>query len=311
MSFVHLHLHTQYSLLDGANKIRELLPKVHGAGMPACAITDHGNMFGAVQFYQEAVRQGVKPIIGCEVYVAPQSRHDKVGRIDDYEAGGNYHLILLAMNRDGYRNLCRLVTRRLSRGVPLQAAHRQGAAARPERRHHRAVGVPARRGGAQPHDRPAGEGTLGGRGAGGDIRRPVLHRDTGQQARQAGEGERRAEGAGTNARSAAGRHQRLPLPLPARRRRARGAPLHPDRQDVLRSEALEVRDRPALREGFGGDGGRLRRRARGGVEHPRHRAALRPGAQAGVPLPRVPGAAGPHARAGTGGRAHAPASTSD
>jgi DNA polymerase-3 subunit alpha len=110
MSFVHLHLHTQYSLLDGANKIKELLPRVKAAGMPACAITDHGNMFGAVQFHNEAVRHGVKPIIGCEMYVAPKSRFDKEGRIDDYEAGGNYHLILLAMNRDGYRNLCRLVS---------------------------------------------------------------------------------------------------------------------------------------------------------------------------------------------------------
>ena len=110
MSFVHLHLHTQYSLLDGANKIRELMPRVSAAGMPACAITDHGNMFGAVQFSQEAARNGIQPIIGCEMYVAPQSRFEKAGRIDDYEAGGNYHLILLAMNREGYRHLCQLVT---------------------------------------------------------------------------------------------------------------------------------------------------------------------------------------------------------
>jgi DNA polymerase-3 subunit alpha len=110
MSFVHLHLHTQYSLLDGANKIRELMPRVSAAGMPACAITDHGNMFGAVQFSQEAARNGIQPVIGCEMYVAPQSRFEKAGRIDDYEAGGNYHLILLAMNREGYRHLCQLVT---------------------------------------------------------------------------------------------------------------------------------------------------------------------------------------------------------
>src|SRR5262245_38542521 len=110
MSFVHLHLHPQFSLLDGANKIKELVPRVHGFGMPACAITDHGNMFGAVQFYQECLRAGVQPILGCEMYVAPQSRFDKVGRIDDYEAGGNYHLILLAMNREGYRHLCQLVS---------------------------------------------------------------------------------------------------------------------------------------------------------------------------------------------------------
>jgi len=110
MSFVHLHLHTQYSLLDGANKIKDLMPRVRAAGMDACAITDHGNMFGAVQFFAEARNAGVKPVAGCELYVAPGSRFDKQGRIDDYEAGGNYHMIALAMNREGYRNLCRLVS---------------------------------------------------------------------------------------------------------------------------------------------------------------------------------------------------------
>ena len=110
MSFVHLHLHTQYSLLDGANKIKELMPRVKAAGMPACAITDHGNMFGAVQFSEAAREHGVQPILGCEMYVAPQSRLEKAGRIDDYEAGGNYHLVLLATSREGYRHLCQLVT---------------------------------------------------------------------------------------------------------------------------------------------------------------------------------------------------------
>ncbi len=110
MSFVHLHVHTQYSLLDGANKIDPLIAKVQRSGMPALAMTDHGNMFGAVEFYKKAQKAGVKPIIGCEVYVAPKSRFDRGGRVDDFEAGGNYHLILLAMNREGYQNLCRLVT---------------------------------------------------------------------------------------------------------------------------------------------------------------------------------------------------------
>ncbi len=111
MSFVHLHVHTQYSLLDGANKIDALIAKVKAAGMPAVAITDHGNMFGAVEFYKKAADAGIKPILGCEMYVAPKSRLDKgVSRTDDFEAGGNYHLILLVMNQEGYRNLCRLVT---------------------------------------------------------------------------------------------------------------------------------------------------------------------------------------------------------
>ncbi|MGH7806096.1 MAG: DNA polymerase III subunit alpha, partial [Candidatus Binatia bacterium] len=110
VSFVHLHLHTQYSLLDGANKIPELVSRVKQLGMPAVAMTDHGNMYGAVYFYETCVKAGVKPILGCEVYVAPKSRFDRVGRDDDYEAGGNHHLTLLAMNAEGYRNLCRLVT---------------------------------------------------------------------------------------------------------------------------------------------------------------------------------------------------------
>src|SRR5215831_8048521 len=77
MGFAHLHLHTQYSLLDGANKITELIPRVKKLGMPAVAMTDHGNMFGAVEFYKTAVAAGVQPIIGCEMYVAPGDRRDK------------------------------------------------------------------------------------------------------------------------------------------------------------------------------------------------------------------------------------------
>jgi len=111
MSFVHLHLHTQYSLLDGANKIKNLMPQVHAYGMPAVAITDHGNMFGAIEFYRTAAQHGVKPIIGCEMYLAPKGRTDRSPvRADDYEGGGNFHLILLAMNLEGYKNLCRLVS---------------------------------------------------------------------------------------------------------------------------------------------------------------------------------------------------------
>ncbi len=117
MSFVHLHTHTQYSLLDGANKIKDLIPHVAKAGMPAVAMTDHGNMFGAVDFYQACEAGGVQPIIGCEVYVAPRSRFDKSqARSEDPETGGNYHLVLLARNEIGYRNLCRMVTQAYTEG---------------------------------------------------------------------------------------------------------------------------------------------------------------------------------------------------
>src|SRR5271167_2163570 len=112
MSFVHLHVHTQYSLLDGANKIGPLIEHAKASGMEAIAMTDHGNMFGAVEFYQKAKAVGVKPIIGCEVYLAPGKRTDRtqVPRSDDFDGGGNFHLIVLAQNREGYRNLCRLLT---------------------------------------------------------------------------------------------------------------------------------------------------------------------------------------------------------
>lgn len=105
--FVPLHIHTEYSLLDGAIKIKELVETAASYRMPAVAITDHGNLFGAVDFYTKAVKAGIKPIIGCEIYVAPRSRFNR-----DKQAGGyNYHLILLARDNDGYKNLVTLVTK--------------------------------------------------------------------------------------------------------------------------------------------------------------------------------------------------------
>lgn len=106
MSFVHLHVHTEYSLLDGACRISELVSAVKNAGQKAVAITDHGVMYGAVDFWRECKNQGVKPIIGCEVYVAPRSRFDKTPELDrDY-----YHLVLLCKNQVGYNNLIKLVS---------------------------------------------------------------------------------------------------------------------------------------------------------------------------------------------------------
>ena len=107
--FVHLHCHTEYSLLDGANKVDKLFERIKTLKQPAVAMTDHGNMFGAVEFYREAMSHGIKPIIGCEIYVAPTSRFEKKG-VDKGPKEYNNHLILLAMNREGYRNLCKLVS---------------------------------------------------------------------------------------------------------------------------------------------------------------------------------------------------------
>jgi DNA polymerase III subunit alpha len=105
--YVSLHLHTEYSLLDGAIRIKELVKKAEEFRMPAVAMTDHGNLFGAVEFYRQVTRAGLKPIIGCEVYVAPGSRLDK-GNTENEE--GSFHLVLLARDNAGYKNLVALVT---------------------------------------------------------------------------------------------------------------------------------------------------------------------------------------------------------
>ncbi|VAV84378.1 DNA polymerase III alpha subunit [hydrothermal vent metagenome] len=107
--FVHLHLHTQYSLLDGAIRPKELLALAHDYKMPAVAMTDHGNIFGAVEFYENAMKSGVKPIIGCEVYVAPGSMTDKTPPARRGE-GRAHHLVLLVKNIKGYTNLCKLLS---------------------------------------------------------------------------------------------------------------------------------------------------------------------------------------------------------
>ena len=104
--FTHLHLHTEYSLLDGACRIDRLFDRIKELGQTAVAITDHGVMYGAVDFYKAAKKAGIKPIIGCEVYVAPRTRFDKVHRIDS----SNYHLVLLCENQTGYQNLIKLVS---------------------------------------------------------------------------------------------------------------------------------------------------------------------------------------------------------
>lgn len=108
MSFAHLHVHTEYSLLDGSNKIKEYVARAKELGMNSAAITDHGVMYGVIDFYREARKQGINPILGCEVYVAPNSRFDRevTGGDDRY-----YHLVLLAENNEGYENLTKIVSK--------------------------------------------------------------------------------------------------------------------------------------------------------------------------------------------------------
>src|SRR6185503_17560473 len=104
--FVHLHLHTEFSLLDGACRIDELLDQVKSLGMPGVAVTEHGNLFSAITFHDHARERGINPILGCEVYVVPNSRHDRGGPVSE-----NYnHLVLLAETREGWHNLIKLVS---------------------------------------------------------------------------------------------------------------------------------------------------------------------------------------------------------
>ena len=113
MAFTHLHVHTEYSLLDGSSKISELLPRAKELGMDSLAITDHGVMYGVIDFYKKAKEVGIKPILGCEIYVAPGSRFDREqSRGEDRY----YHLVLLAENDQGYKNLMKIVTRGFTEG---------------------------------------------------------------------------------------------------------------------------------------------------------------------------------------------------
>jgi len=131
--FVHLHLHTEYSLLDGATRIRDIADKAISFGQDAVAITDHGVMYGAVEFYNSLKEKGVKPIIGCEVYVAQRSRHMKDGRQDN----SGHHLVLLCKDAIGYKNLCYMVSESFVNGfyskpridMELLRAHSQGLVA--------------------------------------------------------------------------------------------------------------------------------------------------------------------------------------
>ena len=128
--FVHLHLHTQYSLLDGAIRLNDLIERAKEFEMNAVSMTDHGNIFGAVDFYEKATKAGLKPILGCELYVAPGSRLEKTHS----RGQSNYHLVLLCKDIQGYRNLCTLLTKAYFEGFyykprvdrELLESHHQG-----------------------------------------------------------------------------------------------------------------------------------------------------------------------------------------
>ena len=113
--FVHLHVHSEYSLLDGAARLEKLVQRAKELRFPALALTDHGNLFGSVDFYTACVKAGVKPILGSELYVAPGSRFERSGQDGSYE--GASHCTVLVRNRTGHANLMRLVSRPTSRAT--------------------------------------------------------------------------------------------------------------------------------------------------------------------------------------------------
>ena len=118
MSFVHLHVHTEYSLLDGACRIKDLPKVVKTLGQEACAITDHGVMYGVIDFYRACKAEGVKPIIGCEVYVTPKGR-SRFEKIHEFDAESR-HLVLLCENEEGYRNLSYMVSMAWTEGFYIK-----------------------------------------------------------------------------------------------------------------------------------------------------------------------------------------------
>ena len=154
--FVHLHLHTDYSLLDGAIQIKPLAERVKELGMKACAMTDHGNMYGAVSFYKEMKAHDVKPLIGCEVYLAPGHRSD---RTEVRKGGKPYnHMILIAKDREGYHNLVRLTSKAFKEGFYRKPRIDRELLSQFSRRPRRALGVSLGRSAGAPQRRPARRG---------------------------------------------------------------------------------------------------------------------------------------------------------
>ena len=151
MSFVHLHLHTEFSLLDGACRIKKLVDRVKEVGQDAVAITDHGVMYGVIDFYRACKSAGIKPIIGCEVYVAPRGR-TRFQKVHEFDSDSR-HLVLLCRNEEGYR---------LYRGFLYQAPHRHGSAAGALRRSDRLLRLSGRRDPQAAHGGGVRQGQRGG-----------------------------------------------------------------------------------------------------------------------------------------------------
>ena len=270
--FVHLHCHSEYSILDGACRIKELVKRAGELEMPAVTVTDHGSMAGAVELYRHATEAGVKPIVGCEVYLVDDRFQKEAPRralVGAPDAAGRGHG-RLPQPRQARHD-------RLPRGLPLQAARRLRPAAavlrRADRAHRLPVG-PRLQGAAR--RRPAA-GPRRARPARADLRpRPGLHRDPGRRHRGAPPGQPGPAAAGRRDRPAHRRHRRRPLPARRGRRPARGAALHPDRATSSSNpKRFRFENKRVLLQDARRDGPRLRAvRPRAAAAHARDRRAL-------------------------------------
>ena len=257
-SFTHLHVHTEFSMLDGAARLDELVAKAVGDGQPAIGITDHGNMYGTLDFYRECNKQGIKPIIGTEAYMAHDHRSERPtrrGRIDD--SGGDteggkklyYHLTLLAENQTGYKNLIQLSSLAFMEGYyykprmdwELLEKYSEGL-----------IATTGCLGGHVLQSLLNGDdkGALAkASAAAGHLRaRQPLRRTPGPRSAGAARHEPEAGRDRQADRRPAPRHERQPLHAPARPRVARRPPVRADRRAAVGSEALQVRGHRALPE---------------------------------------------------------------
>ena len=284
-SFTHLHLHTEFSMLDGAARVKDVVAAARADGQPAIGITDHGNMYGVLDFYKEARANGIKPIVGTEAYMAAgvAARAPRPAGADRRRRRrrGRRREALLPPHpagRDdrGLPQPDEAVERRLPRGVLLQAPRGLGAARAPPRRRDRHDRLPRRRGPPGPAQRRCGSRHPPGRPAPGHLRaRPALRRAAGPRAGRAGQDQPAAARHRPAHRRPPARHQRQPLHHPGGRRRPRRPAVRADRLGHGRPPEVQVRGQRALPQVRGRDAPPLRRGAGGVRQHAVDRRAGR------------------------------------
>ena len=264
--FTHLHLHTEYSLLDGACDVYKLVDRVAALGQKSVAMTDHGNIYGAVHFFDAAKAKGIKPILGCELYVCKSDDHraeaskqaGENGISPGSPRGSEYnHLLVLAQNEEGYRNLIRLTSEASLNGFYRKPRVSKKYLAENSKG---LIGFSGCLSGELCEALEASDYTKAVSVAQqyrGHLRQgKFLSRNSGPGPRAGEEDSRQPLSPRTRARHSAGRHQRLALPLRRGLARARRNAVRADRLKDSRDQPLQIRQRPILREGRGRDGER-------------------------------------------------------